>query len=79
MQPAVEITGLPTLVVRQMWTKAIDLVSTTGHVLPAPGSCSMSRMVAHKGLTLFHAHLIGDSNVIMIARVSLRGTFVPIV
>ena len=46
IQSAVEITGLPTLVIRQMWAKAIDLVSTTGHVLPAPGSCSMSRMVA---------------------------------
>ena len=34
---AVETTGLPTLVVRQIWAEAVDLVSTTGQVVPAPG------------------------------------------
>ena len=43
---AVEVTGLPTLVVQQIWAKAVELLSSKGHVAQAPGSCSMSRMVA---------------------------------
>lgn len=38
-------TGIPTLVLRQMWAKAIELLNNN-QVLPAPGCATSSRMVA---------------------------------
>ena len=38
-------TGIPTLLLRQMWAKAIELLNSN-QVLPAPGCTTSSRMVA---------------------------------
>ena len=46
VESAAEVTGLPTLVLRQMWSKATDLVFSDSKVMPAPGSSKTSRMVA---------------------------------
>ena len=43
---ASQITGLPTLILRQIWSKAADLLSASNHVMPAPGCSKMARMVA---------------------------------
>jgi hypothetical protein len=59
VQVAVDVTGLPTLVLRQLWAKASDLLTSTGHILPAPGSCSASRMVA--SLTHKKPHFVSQS------------------
>ena len=40
------ITGLPTLILRHTWSKAADLLSTSSHVMPAPGCSKMTCMVA---------------------------------
>ena len=48
IQTAASVTGLPTLVLRQNWAKASELIFSTSQILPAPGSSSFSRMVASK-------------------------------
>ena len=57
---ASQITGLPTLVLRQMWSKAADLLSTSDHVMRAPGCSKMSRMVA--SLSQAKPHFVTSTN-----------------
>ena len=47
IQTAASITGLPTLVLQQIWAKVSELILSTSQTLPAPGS-SFSCMVASK-------------------------------
>ena len=46
VETASQITGLPTLILRQMWSKAADLTLSNNQVMPAPGCSDASRMVA---------------------------------
>ena len=46
IQKASSITGLPTLIIRQMLSKAADLLSSSNQITPAPGCSEMGCMVA---------------------------------
>ena len=54
LSKASQITGLPTLLLRQMWSKAADLLSSPNHIMPAPGCSKMARMVASSSQTKPH-------------------------
>ena len=70
-------TGIPTLVLRQMWAKVIELLNTN-QVLPAPGCATSSRMVASaskKSLILLVQKMV-VLNVMMIVLTSYNTTSV---
>ena len=53
VETASEHSGIPTLVLRQVWAKALDLLNAN-QVLPAPGCSSSDRMVASSSKTKPH-------------------------
>ena len=54
VQRASQITGITTLIIRQIWSKAVDLTSSTDCIAPAPGCSKMACMVASTSLPKPH-------------------------